>query len=160
MPTLKMTNPHDALLSFQKALANNAVQLQKCALYDDLYVHLDRPMGNERFTYALIRNRTVRAYAIIVVDDPVEGVPCFGVGYAVAKNYRKQGLGYQVVEKSLSEFINGMKPHIPKFYFESIVGEDNLGSQRISEKYISSDCEKIIDSVSGLPAFHYLKLVE
>ncbi|MBA1203830.1 hypothetical protein G7009_19090 [Pseudomonas capeferrum] len=44
-----------------------------CVLHDDAE-------GTPRLTYALIENGIVKATAVYVNVDPINGVPCFGLG--------------------------------------------------------------------------------
>ena len=76
----RMTDPSDALTSFQYALLNGQIRLQKEDLSPDLFVHTDRPQGIVRFTYVSLDRQTVTALAMFVIAEPIEGVPCFQVG--------------------------------------------------------------------------------
>ncbi|MGG8129948.1 GNAT family N-acetyltransferase [Klebsiella aerogenes] len=155
-----MTDPHVGLISFQEALDNNLLELHKCTVHPDLSLHFDQPEGEARFTYALIEDGKVKATAVFVQDEVMEdGLPCFGLGYAVAEDYRGQGLGYVVVEKSLAEFENGMKRHIPKFYVETIVDKGNIPSQKISARHINPESNEVTDQYSQTPSYHYEKLI-
>ena len=45
-----MTDPSNALQSFQQALLRGEMQLQRGVLHPDLYLHVDDPNGQTRFT--------------------------------------------------------------------------------------------------------------
>jgi hypothetical protein len=55
----KMTDPSDALKSFQQALVDGEIQLQRGQIDPGLFVHLDRPNGQPRFTYVRLQRQTV-----------------------------------------------------------------------------------------------------
>ena len=54
---------------------------------------MDRPNGETRLCYARMAGHTVVALVQFTPCDPVEGEPCFNVGWAVAEAYwDKEGL--------------------------------------------------------------------
>jgi hypothetical protein len=66
-----MIDPMVALKSFQKAYSTNDIDVRPCKLDDQLYLHVDRPQGEPRFTYARIsQGRQVKGIAIFTVADP------------------------------------------------------------------------------------------
>ncbi|HED2522696.1 TPA: GNAT family N-acetyltransferase [Klebsiella aerogenes] len=155
-----MTDPHVGLISFQEALDNNLLELHKCTVHPDLSLHYDQPEGEPRFTYALIEDGKVKATAVFIRDEVMEdGLPCFGLGYAVAEGFRGQGLGYEIVEKSLAEFEHGIKRHMAKFYIETLVDKDNIPSQKISARHINPESRETTDQYSQTPSYHYEKLI-
>lgn len=156
---MAMTNPHDGLVSFQEALDKSLIRPAKCKLHTDISILHDDAEGTPRLTYALIENGKVKATVVGVVVEPIEGIPCVALGYAVAEQYRGQGLAKDILEKSIDELTFGFKQHMDKLYIESIVGVDNIASQKLSARYISSNPDKITDEHSGLPALHYFKLL-
>jgi hypothetical protein len=46
------------------------------------------------------------------------------------------------------------------FYVEAIVGADNAASRRVAEQIISDTPEPMVDGISGLPAFRYLRKID
>lgn len=156
----KMTDPTDAPKSFQEALLGGQVQLQPGALEPDLFVHLDHPNGKARFTYATLQGRTVTALVILVVSDPIDGAPCFQIGYAVPEAYRQQGRAKQAVRAAIAELEYGLtRNRIATFYVEAIVGADNMASQKVAEETLSTNPVAVTDEVSGVPAFQYVRKI-
>jgi hypothetical protein len=95
------------------------------------------------------------------VTEPVEGVPCFQLGYAVLDSARNAGLGSAIVAKSIEEISDGFKATpLKKFYVEAVVGRDNLPSNKIAAKVLAGKATEITDVFSGEPALRYLRLVE
>ena len=154
---LTMTNPFDALESFQEALLGAEIGLQPGELDPKLYVHMDTPNGERRLTYARLQGQTVTALAILISAEPIERTPCFGIGYAVPPAYRNHGRAKDVIRAAIAELRNGLSRNgILAFYVEAIVGADNKASQRVAEQTLSTTPEAGTDKVSGLPCLQYL----
>jgi hypothetical protein len=156
-----MTDPLNALQSFQQALLRGGIQLQRGVLDRDLYVHVDKPNGETRFTYARLEARAVTAFVEFVSWEPIEGTPCFNIGYAVPEAYRNQGRAKEVIRAAISEMQHGFGRHgLSVFYVEAIVGANNKPSQRVAEQVISDTPVAVTDQISGLPAFQYVRRIE
>jgi hypothetical protein len=154
----RMTDPSDALQSFQQALLLGGIQLQQRGELDkDLYVYVDAPDGQRRFTYVRLEGRTVTALVIFGICEPIDGIPCCAIGYAVPEAYRNQGRAKEVARAALSE-MRHLNRH--PFYVEAIVGADNLPSRRVAEQVISDAPVAMIDEISGLPALRYVRRIE
>lgn len=150
-----------ALKSFQQALAANAITVQRGDLDRDMLVHMDSPNGETRLSYARMAGRTVVALVQFIPCDPIEGEPCFNVGWAVAEAYRRQGRAYGAVVAAIKEMQNGFnRAGMKSFWVEAIVGEDNVASQRLAEKVLSEPVKKASDSYSGDPIIQYLRRID
>lgn len=158
----QMTDPMNGLVSLQYEIKKNGFQLSRCALHADLQVVVDRPNGETRITYAMIDYGRVRAFVTYVSADPVDGVPCFGVGYAVPEKFRRKGLASKIIDKSLDEMKHGLARNgIRRFYVEAVIGVSNVASIKVAEKVISATPDRSgVDEFSGEPAITYLRLVE
>lgn len=156
-----MTDPTDALVSFQEALRQGAIEMQRGALDRELFVHLDHPNGQARFTYVRVERQTVTALVNLTVVDPIEGIPCLQIGVAVPEKYRKQGRAKEAVEAAIAELQHGLaRSKIATFYVEAIVGADNEASKHVAAATISPAPIEITDEFSGLPALQYLRKIE
>jgi hypothetical protein len=154
-----ITDPHNALLSFQKALLSGTIKPKRCKVRRELYYLRDKPTPDTlRMTYAMVAGRQVKALAIFMENEPYEGKRCFGIGYAVAVHHRGQGLAKAVVEASLEEFAMMLRKDlvVPGFFVEAIVDVNNAPSNRVAEQ-LFSEPTSTRESESGLPAFHYIK---
>lgn len=157
----RMTDPSDALISFQQALVDGEVQLQRGQIDPDLFVHLDHPHGQPRFTYVRLERQTVTALVILVISDPIDSVPCFQIGYAVPESYRSQGRAKNAVDAAIVELKHGLSRNkISTFYVEAIVGTNNEVSKHVAAATISNSPVEVTDQVSGLPALHYVRKIE
>src|ERR1700688_154579 len=91
-PLASMTDPFDALTSFQQALLNGEISLRAGELDPDLFLHVDHPTGSvPRFTYVRLDRQSVTALAIMVPVEPMHGLPCFHAGVAVPEAHRGKG---------------------------------------------------------------------
>ncbi|MBA4000567.1 MAG: N-acetyltransferase [Brevundimonas sp.] len=157
-----MTDPNDALLSFQEVLPSGILQLHNCELDADLRFHRDEPApGVQRLTYVYTEGETVTALAMFVNVEPFQGRPCFMVGYAVPPAFRGRGLAKAVVRSALAEIRNGFgRARILPIYVEAVVAEPNLASRNVAEALISQTPTPITDEISGQPALQYLLKLE
>jgi hypothetical protein len=151
-----LTDPSDALTSFQQALLNGEVQLQRGELDTDIFVHLDRPAGSPRFTYARVDRKTVTAPVILVCVDPIDGVPCFQIGYAVPPTHRNKGRAKDA-PRSPSFGMGCQGTRCPRSTSKRSSAATNEASQRIAAATLSDAPTEVTDSVSGLPALHYVR---
>jgi hypothetical protein len=157
----QMTDPFAALESFQEVLTNDVMPLQRGIIDPELFVRLDHPNGSTRVTYVRLDRRTVTALVMFVQVDPLEGKPCFQIGYAVPERYRAQGRAKDIVNAAIAELKRGLTGNgVQAFYIEAIVGTDNEPSMRVATATISTSPVQITDDVSGLPALHYVRKVE
>lgn len=156
-----MTDPMDALVSFQQALLNGEIRLQRGELDPDVFVYADKPgPGLSRFTYVRLDGRTVKAFVNAMPVTFVDGLPCFQLGVAVPMQYRNKGYAKSTLSAAIAELKNGFsRAGFPSFYVEGVVSIDNEPSKRASAATISPNPTPITDSVSGLPALHYIRKV-
>lgn len=156
----QMTDPFAALESFQEALDSGAIQLQPGVLDPKLYVFSDDPNGEMRLTYVRLDCGTVTALIVFVLAERFEDGPRFQIGYAVPVKYRSQGRAKEIVNASIAELKRGLAGSgMAAFSVEAIVGQDNEPSKRVAGATLSASPTEITDSVSGLPAFHYVRNV-
>lgn len=154
-----MTDPSDALISFQRVFSQGRIDLQRGVVNRDIHVHADPlPNGQMRLTYVQLVGRTVTAFVNVVPCDPIEGRPCFMIGYAVPALYRGQGRAKAAVRAALSEMEAGFtRVGLAPYYVEAIVGADNLTSQSVAAATLSETGTPVTDEVSGEPAFQYVR---
>ncbi|MGB4336109.1 MAG: hypothetical protein WBJ41_14820 [Chromatiaceae bacterium] len=156
-----MTDPMNALVELQRALDRWIVSLQPCEIHKDISVIFDQPNGMPRYTYAKINNGKVQSIAVFALTQPVEGVPCFQLGWATVESIRGHGLATDTTTKGIDEFTNGLRKHgAGKFYLEAIVSDTNEPSNKIAKKLLSESPAKCTDSFSGEPAVQYLRIVK
>lgn len=157
---MRIADPMDALISLQREV-RRGMPTHPADLSPGIRVVLDQPNGVTRYTYARIEHGRVKSIALFVHHEPIEGVPCFNLGYAVPEAYRNRGWASEIVEQSIQELRRGLGRHgVKSFYVEAVVGKDNLASQRVASKIISDVPVAGTDSESGEPILAYTRLVE
>lgn len=155
-----MTDPMNGLKSLQAEI-HNGIPLSPCKLNSDLQMFYDQPNGRHRFTFVKIESNIIRSFATFVIVEPINDLPTFNLGYAVPEEFRGAGLAMEIVEKSIAEVKAEFKRNgINSFYVEAVVGVENIPSQKVSAKLLSSNFEEITDSFSGERAYHYQLLVQ
>lgn len=155
-----MTDPMNALLSLDEEI-KRGMPLQTCELNKDYKITFDQPNGQNRFSYTKIEGKDAISLSMFAATDPIDGVTCFNIGYAVIEEYRGSGLGEEVVNIGIKELKNGLpRAGIEKFYIDAVVGINNHPSIRTAEKIFKAKGKEITDVYSGEPALHYRKLVE
>ena len=154
---MPMTDPSDALASFQQMLPRGVLPLERARLDPTVRVMVDEPAaGVVRFTYVRTQGQRATEMAVLVTCEPIEGRPCWALGYAVEPELRGQGRAKSIVTAALNEFETGMRRAgaLPQ-YIETVVGADNAASLRVATQ-LFGEGEQITDSVSGLPALRFL----
>jgi hypothetical protein len=157
---MRIADPMDALVSLQREV-RRGMPTNPTELSPGVRVVLDHPNGVIRYTYARIEHGRVKSIVIFVLHEPINGTPCFNLGYAVPEAYRNHGLASLIIEQGIQELRRGLGRHGAKsFYVEAVVGTDNLASQRVASKTISDSPVAGTDFESGEPILQYTRLVE
>lgn len=157
----EMTDPMNALIQLQVALDNHHISPSPCELHKDILVEADQPNGVPRYTYFKHSESKVQAIALFALIEPVEGIPCFQIGWATLDSVRNLGYATDVIKKSISELTNGLMRHnITTFYLEAIISSSNQPSIKLATKLISGSPADCTDSFSGEPALQFLRLVK
>ena len=155
-----MTDPMESLIGLQEALIARTVQLQKCELHPSVKVLLDHPNDTPRFTYAIIEDNKVQAIALFVLTEPVSGIPCFQIGYAVIEKMRNKGIGKKILAQAIEELTHGLsRSPMKEFYLEAVVSTSNDSSNNIATKLISATLKCDKDAYSGEQAYQYLRKI-
>ena len=156
-PRHEIIDPSTVLPSFQAAYLNGEIRVTRGTRFKDLICHMDSPRGVNRTSFALLKSEQVVALVQLPESEPLDGLRCFDIGYAVPEPYRNQGLCKKAVQASIIELaallaIAGEKA----FYVEAIVAAENVASRRVAEQLISDQPEEITEGRSGKLAFSYL----
>lgn len=155
-----MTDPSEALPSFQRAYDAGLLQLElQPGLIDkSLHLHVDKPNGTPRFIYLRVEGGVITAIAIIASAEVVGDVPCLQIGYAVHEDYRGKGRAKALVKSAIAEFKNGFAGY-PPIYLEAVIAKSNVSSKKVAETAFTSTAEEITDVFSGVPALLYRDLI-
>lgn len=155
-----MTDPMVALRYLQIALDSKELHLQPCALHPEIGLHVDHPDGKARFTYALMVAKKVQAVALFAHAEPIDGLPCFNIGYAVLEELRGNGLASKILTQAIDELQNGLaRTPIKTFYIEAIVSTRNEPSNAIATKVVSTTRVAGTDAFSGEEIYQYTRKI-
>jgi hypothetical protein len=103
----------------------------------------------------------VLSISLFALTEPVSGIPCFQIGYAVVESMRQKGLASDIVAKGIHELRNGLKRNgAQQFYVEAVVAVPNTASNKLAKRLLSDNPKPCVDAYSGKPAMQYLKLIE
>ena len=153
-----MTDPSDALPLFQSALLADQIPLRPGSIDRQLFAAPDEVNGKFRMSYLRLQGKVITALVQYVAIEPIDGLPCFHLGYAVPEQYRRQGIARGAVLAAFSEMENGYSRSWPRrFFVEAVISPDNTGSKKVAEALFRSPPESITDSVSGKLALRYLR---
>lgn len=154
-----MANPMDALISLQQAL-NDGVPVDLRELDSGYHLIYDEPNGGRRFSYPKIIRGDVQALAIFGLVEPINGVTCFSVGYAVHEKYRGRNLAVEAVNRGIDELKRGFgRTRMQSFYVEAVIDETNAYSISVAKKLFSGSGKPMNDSYSGTPSLYFSRLV-
>lgn len=146
-----------SLRHLANAIKNNEIELQQGRIFEDIYVHLDKPEGNFRFTYVIFspheQNKPIAKLSCIIRGIH-EGAPLWDVDWAVDPEYEGKKWGLTVAYKGTEEFKSGMKGKNPNgFWLEAIVDDENEASKIIASRVIGG--LEVLKSSNGSNVFNY-----
>lgn len=155
-----IVDPMVALLSLQQAINNGDPTVNPHDIGKDYVLIYDEPDGKKRFGYAKVVSGDVQTLAMFVLTEPIDGVTCFNVGYAVKESHRGRGLAIEAVNKGIKELKKGLgRNSLRSFYVEAVIDETNAHSIKVAEKLFSSPGVGVKDHYTGTPALHFKRLI-
>lgn len=154
-----MVDPHLGLVSYQQALSQGLLHPKPGSIHSLLTVLMDDVPDGKRITYAYMDGEIVKATIVYVMNGSSDGKPYFQVGYAVAENFRNQGVAQKALQMSIDEMTAGFGRLIPSFFIEAVVSKSNTASLRIAQKIIGGQPDEITDKNSCEAALRYTMLV-
>lgn len=154
-----MADPMNVLLDLQSAL-QSGIKPPMVPVNENYYVMYDEPNGGKRFIYAKVIHGEVQALSIFGLVEPINGIVCWSVGYAVNLKHRGRSLAIEAVEKGIDEMRTGFgRTPMKHFYVEAVVDQTNVYSIIVAEKLFNAPGRPISDNETGTPAFYYNKLI-
>ncbi len=155
-----MADPMIPLLSFQQKLDSGA-SVDSSLIIEDYLTMYDEPgEGRRRYSYAKIIGKEIQTLAIFGLENSVDGIVCYNVGYAVKENHRGRGLAVEAINKGIEDLkkkfsLQGIK----NFYLEAVVGVNNKHSIQVAEKIFLKPGVLILESESNTPSLLFRKLI-
>lgn len=154
-----MGDPTIILESLQQAI-NEGMAIDPSELDSGYKFYYDEPGDGRRFSFVKIHDNEVQALAIFGLEDPIERLTCYNVGYAVKDSCRGRGLAVEAVNHGLDRLIRHLiKEGLSRFYLEAIIAQSNLHSINVTKKLFPAKPEPIIDGESGTPSFQFKRLI-
>jgi RimJ/RimL family protein N-acetyltransferase len=154
-----MADPMIALLGLQQALSSSPPV--DPADLDEGYIKMyDEPNGGKRYSYAKIIDGEVQAVSIFGLEDPIGGVDCYNVGYAVNENHRGCGLAIEAVNKGIEDLKKRFSlTKMERFYVEAVIDATNSYSIEVAEKLFPGPGEAIMEKYTGSRALQFKRLI-
>lgn len=156
---MQMADPHEGMVSFQKALQAGILDTGPVRNFDNLFSHIDEPsLGTIRLTYVRLTQdyQSVIAFVFCVINGQVGGIPCVSVRYAVPKHLRNQGPAKQLLRDVIKEKVyQAGQMGNSNLFIEHAVDVANIESQRFAEAILNIPRESITNAASGSSAFRY-----
>lgn len=155
-----MANPMIVLLSFQDSLRQGGLVDPGDLVQGYLSLCDHQPRG-PRITYVKIENGEAEALAIFGAEDPIKGLQCFSVGYAVCTGHRGKGLALEAVEYGIGNLIRlHQAARLDGFYVEAVIAQTNIPSLNVARKIFSNQGQATVDAESGTPALFFQKYIQ
>jgi len=156
-----MADPMIALREIQQAL-NDRISFDHRKLSDG-YIQMskDFPNGGKTYSYAKIIDGEIQTLAIFGLEDPIDGVECWNVGYAVKENHRGRRLAVEAVNKGIEDLkMKFRKTNLKNFYVEAVIDLTNKHSINTAEKIFPGPGDTVIERETKTRALQFKKLVE
>ena len=158
----EMTDPHQSLLSLQEHVSNGTVILKHCPIHQHLlYFDYNPPGEDYSRTYCLLDEETVIAILAYTFLPPCNEVPVIQIGYAVNEKSRGTGKAKEIIGLVLEELqaeLDGTD--LQSLYVEAVVGIENISSQHVAAKMLSTNPKPCKDALSDSDALHFRKLLK
>jgi hypothetical protein len=159
MGSSMMADPIIALLKFQDTI-NAGGPVDPEVLNEGYAILPDEINGGIRNSFAKIVDGEVQAMSIFGLVDPIDGLHCFNVGYAVKESCRGRGLAVEAVNKGIKElsksFVNA---GVRRFYIDALIDAKNIHSLNVAKRLFSNLGVPAIDESTGTPSFYFKRLI-
>ncbi|MFT8484217.1 MAG: hypothetical protein ABF689_14620 [Gluconobacter cerinus] len=156
-----MTDPMEGFITFQPALDAGKITLLPGIVVPNVWVFMDEPNGQKRWTYVRLENNIATCMAVLTPAEPYEGKHVFQLGYAVLEHFRGQGKAKDISRAAITELTTGFaKNGLNSLYIEIVVGRDNPASIAVAQSLVKVKPKEISDKISGLPALQFMQIIE
>jgi GNAT superfamily N-acetyltransferase len=150
----------DALTGINAALKVGAIRIQPTKTDPKVFLHADNPDGTPRLSFVRMKGAHATAIAVVVITEPLDGLPVIHIGCAVREDQRGKGLGRHVLTVALEDFRTSMTAKgLSEYWIESLVEADNAASVAMTSKVLGIEPEEVTDDDTGEPSFRFLKRV-
>lgn len=159
----QMTDVMPALLSYQEELSAGRLLPPPSRAHTDPDLRLFTDFANDelRISYTRVdEDGIVTAFVSIARAQPLDGLACVGVGYAVPERFRGQGRATEILTAAIKEVTHGFtESGIHAFAIEAVISADNPASIAVARKVLTDNPREITDDISGQPALQFVRKV-
>lgn len=119
-------------------------------------MHVDEVNSEKRLTYTIFDGNIPKGILQIAMNGWENDILYFQLGIAIGNEYRNKGIGYEISQKGINEFIYNMQvAKVQKLGIEAVVSKSNIASQKLAAKIFHNTPNEIIDKYSGEEALQY-----
>lgn len=155
----EMANPIIILNSLQEAL-DQGMPLDAGELEENYKFYYDEPGNGRRFSFVKIVNREAQSLVIFGLENPIDGLTCYNVGYAVKESCRGRGFAMEAINYGLKKLITQLShERLKAFYLEALVDQSNVHSINVAKKFFSNEPDLVIDRESGTISLQFKKII-
>ena len=155
----EMADPIVILNRFQEVL-DQGMPLDSDELEENYKFYYDEPENGRRFSFVKVINREAQSLVIFGLEDPIEGLTCYNVGYAVKESFRGRGFAIEAINHGLKKLIKQLSDEgIKKFYLEALIDKNNINSISVAKRFFSDEPVLTIDRESGTISLQFKKIV-
>jgi len=126
-------------------------RMKRVSFTKDIYYVKDKGVYNDRHTYARLDGLKVQQMVVLDANQPLNGLPCFGLFYGTLEELRGQGNTVLFIQKILEQFKKDLPRRCKEYYVESLIETDNEASLAISAKLFGEPSHDGVDEKSGIP---------
>jgi hypothetical protein len=127
-------------------------RMKRVPFTDDIFIEKDMALGAERYTYSRLKKLKVQQTVVLNGNQPLNGLPCFGLFYGTLEQLRSKGLTKSFIEKILEQFKKDLhKRYGREYYIEALIETDNEASLAIAAKLFGEPSHDGVDERSGVP---------
>jgi hypothetical protein len=149
---MALTEAQDPMTGFKtlEQAFRNGWRMKRVPFTEGLFFEKDIALGAERFTYANLVKLKVQQIVVLNGNEPLNGLPCFGLFYGTLESLRGAGLTIPFVKLCLEQFYKDLhKTYCREFYIEALVEVDNFPSIAICKHLFGEPAETATDSNTG-----------
>lgn len=142
-------NPMTGFKTLELAFSQG-FRMKPVPLTDDIFREIDMALGAERYTYARLKKLKVQQLVVLNGNQPLNGLPCFGLFYGTIEELRGKGLTVTFIEKILEQFKKDLhKRYGREYYIEALIETDIEASLAIAAKLFGEPSHDGVDELSG-----------
>ena len=147
--------------SFGQSVSTEKIKPQLGELRPDILVYSDRPNGEMRLSYALIRDGEVVAMATLGEAEPYEGLKCFQLNYAVEPAHRGKGFALEIARAAIDEVRHGLNRHgVKRWAIEAVIDADHGASLVVAKRLFQEHPAAPVENDAGEMVCQFFQVID